>query len=287
MRPWVGSNAPSCGRQLWGLLSHVESFLPQGVLLLQVYGMIASPRWLELRFPTAWQGTHSSAFCQPALHRFLPWLRLTFVMVSDAAQPGSDQWRWSIVPATGPAGRLRRPSASDPCGVVCCALSLCRSRCVGLRCPGLLGSCSLVCTLRVLCCVCGVPGHLSPVHRCARSVCLPWGFFLRLCFCFFCSLCFLPSSFCLVPSSFSFCLFFAFLFLRIPFFLKGGNKMVKGRANTKSTGMGNWSSSAAMLCSPLCWCLSGGHAPGMRHACLDVHGRGLVWVRLGVSARRG
>ena len=39
------------------------------------------------------------------------------------------------------------------------------------RCPGPLGSCSLVCSLGVLCCVCGVLGHLASVHRCARSVC--------------------------------------------------------------------------------------------------------------------
>ena len=26
-----------------------------------------------------------------------------------------------------------------------------------------------VCTLDVLCCVCGILGHLAPVHRCARS----------------------------------------------------------------------------------------------------------------------
>ena len=48
-----------------------------------------------------------------------------------------------------------------------------------VRCPGPLGSCSLVCPLRVLCCVCSVLGHLAPVHRCARSVCClcvrcPW-----------------------------------------------------------------------------------------------------------------
>ena len=45
--------------------------------------------------------------------------------------------------------------------------------CVALlvRCPGPLHSCSAVCPLRVLCCVCGVLGHLAPVHRCARSVC--------------------------------------------------------------------------------------------------------------------
>ena len=37
-----------------------------------------------------------------------------------------------------------------------------------VRCPGLLGSCSPVISLGLLCCVCGVLGHLAPVHRCAR-----------------------------------------------------------------------------------------------------------------------
>ena len=47
------------------------------------------------------------------------------------------------------------------------------ARCVVLRvrCPGPLGSCSPVCPLGVLCCLCGVLGHLAPVHRCTRSVC--------------------------------------------------------------------------------------------------------------------
>ena len=40
-----------------------------------------------------------------------------------------------------------------------------------VRCPWPLGSGSPVCTLGVLCCVCGVLGHLAPVNRCARSVC--------------------------------------------------------------------------------------------------------------------
>ena len=46
------------------------------------------------------------------------------------------------------------------------------ARCVALRvrCPGPLGSCSPVCLLGVLCCVCGVLGHLAPVHWCVRSV---------------------------------------------------------------------------------------------------------------------
>ena len=47
------------------------------------------------------------------------------------------------------------------------------ARCVVLRvrCPGPIGSCSPVCPLGVLCCVCGVLGLLAPVHWCARSVC--------------------------------------------------------------------------------------------------------------------
>ena len=82
------------------------------------------------------------------------------------------------------------------CGVLgllapvhCCARSVCcfacavswanwllftvvPARCVvlGVRCPGPPGSCSPVCPLGVLCCVCGVLGLLAPVHRCARSV---------------------------------------------------------------------------------------------------------------------
>ena len=46
------------------------------------------------------------------------------------------------------------------------------SRCAVLRvrCPGPLGSWSPVCSLGVLCCVCGVRGLLAPVHRCARWV---------------------------------------------------------------------------------------------------------------------
>ena len=103
-----------------------------------------------------------------ACHRLLPWLRVTFAMVPDAAWPGSDQWPWSTAPATGPVGRLGRPSVSDPWGVGS-SLSLGRPTCV--QCPGPLGSCSSLCPLGVLCCVCGVLGDLAPVHRCARAVC--------------------------------------------------------------------------------------------------------------------
>ena len=45
-------------------------------------------------------------------------------------------------------------------------------RCAPLRvrCPEPLGSCSALCPLGALLCMCGVPGHLAPVHQSARSV---------------------------------------------------------------------------------------------------------------------
>ena len=168
MCPWVGPHAPSFGRQLWGLPSRVEYLSPQGVLLPLVYGTTASPLWLELRGHSAWQVTPSWTVYRLACHWMLPWLRVTFAMVPDAAWSGSDQWPWSTAPATGPVGRLGRPSVSDPWGVGS-FLSLGRPTCVRCRWP--LGSCSPLCSLGVLCCVCGVLGHLAPVHRCARWVC--------------------------------------------------------------------------------------------------------------------
>ena len=92
---------------------------------------------------------------------------MTFAMVPDAAWPGSDQWPWSTAPAPGPVGQPGRPGVSNPWGV-CSFLSLIRPMCA--RCPGPLGSCSPVCSRGLLCCVCGVLGHLAPVQRCARSV---------------------------------------------------------------------------------------------------------------------
>ena len=183
---------------------------PQGVLLPLVYGTTASPLWLELRGRSAWQATPSWTVYWLACHRLHPWLRVTFAMVPDAAWPGSDQQPWSTAPATGPVGRLGRPSVSDPWGVGS-FLSPGRPTCV--RCPGPPGSCSSMCPLGVVCCVCGVlglrllftgvparcvvlrvrcpgppgscspvcplgvvfrvrcPGPPAPVHRCARSVC--------------------------------------------------------------------------------------------------------------------
>ena len=144
----------------------MEYLSPRGVLLPLVYGTTASPLWLELRGRSAWQATPSWTVYRLACHRLHPWLRVTFAMVPDAAWPGSDQQPWSTAPATGPVGRLGRPSVSDPWGVGS-FLSPDRPTCV--RCPGPPGSCSPVCPLCVLCRVCGVLGLPAPVHRCARS----------------------------------------------------------------------------------------------------------------------
>ena len=165
--PWVGPHALSFERQLWGPPSCVEYHSPQGVLLPLVYDTTASPLWFELRGHSAWQATPSWTVYRLACHRLLPWLRVTFAMVPDAAWPGSDQWPWSTAPAPGPVGRPGRPGVSNPWGVGS-FLSLVRPMCA--RCPGPLGSCSPVRSRGSLCRVCGVLGHLAPVHRCARSV---------------------------------------------------------------------------------------------------------------------
>ena len=167
MCPWVGPHAPSFGRQLWGLPSRVEYLSPRGVLLPLVYGTTTSPLWLELRGHSAWQATPSWTVYWLACHRLLPWLRVTFAMVPDAAWPDSDQWPWSTAPAPGPVGRPGRPGASDPWGVSS-FLSPGRPMCA--RCPEPLGSCSPVCSRGLFCCVCGVLGHLAPVLRYASSV---------------------------------------------------------------------------------------------------------------------
>ena len=145
----------------------MEYLSPQGVLLPLVYGTTASPLWFELRGHSAWQATPSWTVYRLACHRLLPWLRVTFAIVPDAAWPGSDQWPWSTAPAPGPVGRPGRPGVSNPWGVGS-FLSLVRPMCA--RCPGALGSCSPVCSRGLLCRVCGVLGHVAPVHRCARSV---------------------------------------------------------------------------------------------------------------------
>ena len=86
---------------------------------------------------------------------------------------------WFVCGVLGHLAPVHRCARSLFC--VACAVSratrlLCSgvpARCDALRarCPGPLGSCSPVCSLGVLCWLCGVLGPLAPVCRCARSVC--------------------------------------------------------------------------------------------------------------------
>ena len=92
-----------------------------------------------------------------------------------------------------PLHRCARPRCCVACGVSWPTLLLFNgvpARCVVLRVrfPWPLGSCSQVCLLEMWCCLCGVLGHLGPVHGCAHMVpCLhvlslgPLGFCSPLC----------------------------------------------------------------------------------------------------------
>ena len=213
MCPWVGPRPPPSGGSSGGCsavwsISHHKRYCSRLSTVRPSH-----PCGLSCPGLPAWQATPSWTVYRLACYRLLPWLRVTFAMVPDAAWPGSDQWQWGTAPAAGPVGRLGRPSASDPwgvssflslgrptcarvCGVlghlapvhrgvslvscVACAVSLATwllfpgtpAWCVALlvRCPRPLGSCSPLCQLGALCCVRGVLGHLAPVHRCARPV---------------------------------------------------------------------------------------------------------------------
>ena len=118
-------------------------------------------------------------------------------MVPDAAWPGSDQWPWGTAPATGPTCRLGRPSASDPGGVVLCALSLCCPRCV---------------------CVCGVLGHLARVHQYVRPLfscaVATWRLFAGARA--VCGMCVLLVALSGTPPSFLFCFLSVFVFFWCP-----------------------------------------------------------------------
>ena len=171
MCPWVWPHAPFFGRQLRGLPSRVEYLSPQGVLLPLVYGMTASPLWLEWRGLSAWQATPSWTVYRLACQRLLSWLRVTFAMVPDAAWPGSDQWLWGTALAAGPVSLAGSPECVRPMECWFFPVPQPPYVCTCVRCPGLLGSCSPVCPLGALFCFCGVLGLLAPVHRCACWVC--------------------------------------------------------------------------------------------------------------------
>ena len=279
---------PPLGGSSGGLSSRVEYLSPQGVLLPLVYGTTASLLWLELRGHSAWQVTPSWTVYRLACHRLLPWLRVTFAMVPDAAWPGSDQWPWSTAPATGPVGRLGRPSASDPWGIGS-FLSLGRPTCV--QCPGPQGSCSPVCPRGLLWCVCGVLGQLAPVHRCDRSVCcvacaVSWA--TGLLFTGVPAECgarvWVVVGGCVpLPPPLIFVFFSCFFFLLVFFFLEKKRKTKKSKTGARVHCRHRQGQLVrrcnSVVSSGVCRrCCGGGRAPRVWLARPDVHGLGSGWV---------
>ena len=189
----------------------------------------------------------------------------------------------SVLGPSAPVHRCARWVCCVSCGVSWATWLLftgAPAGCVALRarCPGPFGSCSLVCLLCLLFCLCRVLGHLAPVHQCARSVC-----------CFVCAVCWaswllftgvpgrgVPSLCC--PRCTGVCgvlalmapvhrcarcvrcacagggcvplpppLTFGFFSVFFSNGKKGG-----GGAYTAGTGTGSWFSGAIVLCPPAC-----------------------------------
>ena len=196
---WVGSHAPSCGRQVLGAAQ------PCGVSLTTRHITLASLRYVRIISvarvpePRCLAGDRLLG-CVPA-H---PWLVVSMASVVVghglpcslagirlvALEYGSCYW---------PGGSAGLPQCvrTSECGLLCpvpllpcfvvsvrcvvlrmrypwpigsCSL-LCTLGVLCVRCPWPIGSCSTVCPLGVLCCVCGFLGHLATVQRCARSAC--------------------------------------------------------------------------------------------------------------------
>ena len=100
--------------------------------------------------------------CVASAVSWATWLLFTGVRCVACALSRPTWLLSTSVPARRVELCVRCPRPLGSCPPVCVVLHL--------RCPGQLGSCPPVCPLGVLCCVCGVLGHLAPVHRCARSV---------------------------------------------------------------------------------------------------------------------
>ena len=178
-------------------------------------------------------------------------------------------------------------------------------------CPGPLGSCSPVCLLFLLFCLCGVLGHLAPVDRCARSVCCfvcavswaSWLLFTGVPGCGVPSLC-CPRCTCMcgvlallapvhrcarcvrcacavggcvpLPPP----LIFGFFFICFIFEMEKSGARVHCRHRH---GQLVQQCNSVAICGVCRQCFGGGRTPGVRLACPDVHGYGAGCVWLGAS----
>ena len=120
-----------------------------------------------------------------------------------------------------------------------------------LRCPGPPGSGLPVCLHGVLCCMCGVLGHLAPVHRCVRCV---------RCVCAMGGCVPLPP-----PLIF--------------FFSEKRKRKTGARVHCRHMHRQLVRRCNSVVSSGVCRrCCGGSRAPGVRLARPDVHGLGSGWV---------
>ena len=152
MCPWVGSHAPSCGRQLWGLPSRMEYLSPKGGITP------ASLRYNRLTAVAGVAGPHCLAGnpllgCVTARLSSVAWMAPGDVCHGPRCSlaglgPAVLEYRschWPVGSAGSPqcwGCRPLRPVPLLPSVPVC------------VLCPGLLGAYSPVCALCAVCVCC-------------------------------------------------------------------------------------------------------------------------------------
>ena len=191
MCPWVGPHTPSFGRQLWGAAQLCGvSLTTRGIApaclrydRLTLVASVAGPLCLAGDPLLDCVPARLSPVASMAPGDVCHGLRCSLAGLGPVAlEYRSCHW---------PGGSAGSPQCVRPMGYwffpvprppYVCAVSWAagllftgvpaRFAVLRLRCPGPAGSCSPVCSLGVLCCMCGPLGHWAPVHRCA--CCVPW-----------------------------------------------------------------------------------------------------------------
>ena len=171
MCPWVGPHAPSFGRKALGAAQ------PCGVSLTTRGIDAASVQYDRLTLVARVAGPLCLAGdplldCLPASLSSVASMAPGDVCHGPRCSlAGLGPTALGYCPCCWPGESAGSPQCTRPMG--CRFLPVPRPPylCTCVLCPGPLGSCSAICSLGALLCLCGVVGHLAPVHRCARSVC--------------------------------------------------------------------------------------------------------------------
>ena len=191
--PSVGPHAPPIWAEALGAAQPCRVSLTTGGIAPASLQYDRLTPWLKLRGLSTWRATPSSTVYRLACHRFPPWLQVfarvlaqcVVLRVRCPGQLGACSLMCSlgalccVCGVLGHSAHIHCSARSVRC--LACAVSWATwllstgvpAPCIVLRlqCPWPLGSSSPVCPLCALCCVRGVLGHWTPVHRCARSVC--------------------------------------------------------------------------------------------------------------------